>query len=165
MKICRWRKKAKTGAHTLRVNGIRTRVLPGGILEGPENLLSASVRDDYELVAVLQGGDEEEAKQKEEDVSPRFELRQRSGGFYDVINSNNPDKPINSKALRKAKAESLLASLTGQEKSSDEESSDSSNIDEMDWDELVVVMNEKGLEITEAMESADDLREAIRSAS
>jgi hypothetical protein len=44
----------------------------------------------------------------------RYEMRHRGRGMYDVVNPDNPDKPMNDKPIRKGLAEELITKLLGE---------------------------------------------------
>lgn len=102
-----WRKKPGTGSHTFWQNGQKMRTLPGNQVEAtPEELGSFS--EEYECLGkVTDNGLDKDAKPPTEDELMEAEdnasslvLVERGGGYYDVVNPDNLDKPVNSKGMR-----------------------------------------------------------------
>ena len=88
-----------------------------------------------------------------------------SKGYWDVVNPNNPDQPLNDKALRRTAAEALLDQLLTKGQAKEDSASPyelPDNIGEMDWNDLVAELEQAGLEMKDEFENEDDLRMALR---
>ena len=141
--IQRWKRKPRTGRHSLMVDGQRVTVFPGDIVECSKSAIGGCVHK-YELlrtlggtittasidVATIKKPDDKAAKlaksilSKEEnhivlqegsivveEPAKTLEIKSRGTGFYDIVNPDNPSKPLNSKALRKKAAETMLGEM------------------------------------------------------
>lgn len=113
-KVYRWRKKEGTGKHYFQYQGKRHRIGPGNYAVCPMRFVNPCI-EQYECIGVIGEGGEvlpvdidaiQNGDQKqEEDI--KLEVVALGRGWYDVINPENPDKPINDKALRRDDAYSL----------------------------------------------------------
>jgi len=160
--ILRWRKKAKSGRHTFSFNGKRIVALPGDVVECTEQALGNTARK-YECLGPV------EDRAEVEDASPIPAPKQlvlvsvaRKRGFYNIINPDNPAKPLNSKPMRKIEAETALDQMLLEIATSTDETDPPIDLESMNWDALVAVMQSKGIEIKDEYENEDDLRDAIR---
>lgn len=171
----RWRKKAKTGRHTFRIQGTKTTAVPGDVVECFETDLG-SCATQYDCLGSVAGTPEEVSAEKPVSDGKTLKLVLRGRGYYDIINPDNPDKPLNDKALRKAEAEAILGEmLDNLEKDRivfDDEGSivdttafgDPAPIDDLDWDQLIPIMQAEKIEILDEYETEAHLREAITDA-
>lgn len=110
-KIYRWRKKKGTGRHYFSYDGDRYALAGGSIVICPVRFVRPCL-DQYECLGEIDKygdtipvGDksfENDDLEQEEDL--KLELHHLGRGWYDVYNPKNPDKPINSKALRREEA-------------------------------------------------------------
>jgi hypothetical protein len=110
-RILRWRKLPKTGSHSFMYDGNRYRVTPNQIVECAIEPIKPFI-EEYECLGEIT--DKGVIPVKEEKEEPKgditLEVVSRGGGYYNVINPDNPDKPLNDKGLRK-KAAYQLAGL------------------------------------------------------
>lgn len=83
-------------------------------------------------------------------------VKRKNGAFWDIINPKNPDKPLNTKALRKKEAEALLAEMLQTPVAEPDE------YDDMDWNQLVSALIDLDLDLEDEWENEDDLRKACR---
>ena len=127
-KVFRWRKKPGTGSHTFKYKGESFFILPGESVIAPvESMGSASLQ--YEPIAEIvdgksrnfQGRHPYEALQdiffeEEEEIAIHGgpEIIAVGGGWYNVINPDNPDKPLSDKNLRREDAENMVIELGGE---------------------------------------------------
>jgi hypothetical protein len=145
--IARWRKKEKTGRHLFVFQGERKTILPGDFVTCPERALGNQLKH-YEKV--LPAGTTFIAP-IETIIGPPPPIKMPkivrvSRGLFNVINPDNPDKPLNSKPLKKVDVEKFVeVFLTS----------------ELDWDQLVALMVERGIEVLPEYETEDDLRQAL----
>ena len=113
-----FRRKTKTGTHRVKIPGTGwLTVKPGqpvldhsGVPVDCSPEVFGSEIDNY----VQTGGSVAVGKQAVVELPPQahYVLQKRgSGAYWDVVNPDNPVKPINEKALRKAAAEELLEKL------------------------------------------------------
>ena len=168
-----FRKKKNTGMHVVRnfkegtkVNGQpvqgRAVLRPGNTVYCYPSELGVDGLKQFDALTSNGPVDAEEQKIKQEIIQEESKpvaqlemVRRGTTAFYDIINSLNPDKPVNAKALRKKDAEKLLVELTqGEVKPI--------NIDELGWDDLVKELEKAGVEWNDDWETEDDLREALR---
>jgi hypothetical protein len=119
--MANFRRKIKTGTHRVKIPGTGwLTVKPGqpvldhsGVLVDCSPEVFGSEIDNY----VQTGGSVAGGKATVAQVPPQavYVLQKRgSGAYWDVVNPENPEKPINEKALRKAAAEELLEKLLGE---------------------------------------------------
>lgn len=167
--IFRWKKKNRTGNHNFGYNGKRYVVSPGQTIEVPGEVLGAAIAK-YDCLGVVgdTGGDIVDVTSLddggEEFVDGKKELNQpiiiphgRSKVRFDIINPDNPDKPLNAKPLKKEEAEKIL----GQILEDMNERVEIPALADMDWDALATFMESNWIEIKDEYESEDDLRQAI----
>ena len=144
--VKKFRKKDRTGNHIFRIDGNRVKAIPGQIVECTEKDLGNQLKH-YECLSVpaitAENSDNEKIPAK------GLKLVRVSRGLYNVVNPDNPDKPLNEEPLRKAMAESFT--LEYQE----------TEIKLLDWDDLVALMDERGIEVKGEYENEDDLRQAL----
>jgi hypothetical protein len=111
--IYRWRKRSGTGTHYFKVNGEKHRKTPAS---PPFDAPMAPIKpfiDEYDCLGKYVNGDlvpmddheELEETPGKDDIT--LEVVAKGRGYFDVINPDNPDKPINDKGLRKEAAYKL----------------------------------------------------------
>lgn len=106
-------KRKGTGRHIFRYKGERITVLPGQRITVPASVLGSFVKE-YDVV----GGSTEFMEVVKEDIekgTKNLELVPKKGGYFDVINPDNPEKPLNAVGLRKKEALKLISDLEGTE--------------------------------------------------
>jgi hypothetical protein len=119
--MANFRRKTKTGTHRVKIPGTGwLTVKPGqpvldhsGVPVDCSPEVFGSEIDNY----VQTGGSVAAGKVAVVELPPQahYVLQKRgSGAYWDVVNPENPAKPINEKALRKAAAEELLEKLLGE---------------------------------------------------
>jgi len=171
----RWRKKAKTGRHTFRFQGVKITAVPGDVVECFETSLGSCAAE-YDCLGSISGAPEEIPAEKSVAEGKMLKLVHLGRGYWNIINPDNPDKPLNDKALRKTEAEAILGRMLDDlEKGCvafDEEGSvldttalgDPAPIDDLDWDQLIPIMQAEEIEILDEYETENHLREAITNA-
>lgn len=119
MKIYRWKKKENTGGHTFRWQGKIVKTKPGDVVECSMDALGAAVKK-YDCLSEVVGGkhqpvsgdgpvtERQEQEWKALNEPTGLIIQPKGGGWFDVINPDNPGNPLNDKALRKEEAETLL---------------------------------------------------------
>ena len=130
--MANWKRRVKTGTHRVKIPGTGwLTVKPGqpvldqngGMVDcGPE--VFGTQAENYIQVGGMPITIKSEAEKEEAKRPPQaaYVLQPRAkGGFYDVVNPANPEKPVNEKALRKAEAEALLEQLLGEKPQPQEE--------------------------------------------
>lgn len=117
--IKRWRRKAQTGAHSFYWRGRKYRVKPGDIVEVPEHVLGSFV-EKYDLVkspSVKSSNSsnkqkseqpKEESTQETQEDSKQLKVVDAGAGYYNIINPDNPDKPLNDDPLTMEEAEKII---------------------------------------------------------
>jgi hypothetical protein len=119
--MANFRRKTKTGTHRVKIPGTGwLTVKPGqpvldhsGVPVDCSPEVFGSEIDNY----VQTGGSVAAGKAAVVELPPQahYVLQKRgSGAYWDVVNPENPEKPINEKALRKSAAEELLEKLLGE---------------------------------------------------
>lgn len=109
-KVYRWRKLPNTGSHSFVYNGEKHRVVPGDLVECTLDPIRP-FKEEYDLLGEVEDDEliplnENEVEEDEED-DITLQVVSRGGGYYDVINPEDPDNPINDKGLRKKEAYDL----------------------------------------------------------
>lgn len=112
MTVYRWKKKENTGAHYFKYDNKKYRITPGKIVDCTIVPIGPFV-EQYDCLGEINGEGnvvavKEEKKEAKGDIT--LEVVSKGYGYYDVINPENPDKPINDKKLRKKEAY-MLAGL------------------------------------------------------
>jgi hypothetical protein len=121
MNLYKWRKKPGTGSHSFKYNGKWIECWPGDTVICPIDPMG-SFHVEYQCIAEVVDGVEkpiserpktaEERAAEAELIEPTgLVLQAKGGGWYDVINPDNPDKPLNDKSMRKEEAEQFLGYL------------------------------------------------------
>ena len=152
MSLCKYRKKAKTGRHCFKFDGKRYSVVPGNIIEVDGSALGSFVEDYDCLTPATKRTSLPIAKEADlTDTSSGLALVKVSRWMYNIINPDNPSKPLNDKPMKKAEAEKIIGEMREVKK----------ELSELDWDELIGIMEEEEIEILEEYETEDQLREAI----
>jgi len=152
MSLCKYRKKAKTGRHCFKFDGKRYSVVPGEVIEVEEFALGSFVEDYDCLTPVIKRTSIPMAKEADlTDTSSGLALVKVSRWMYNIINPDNPGKPLNDKPMKKAEAEKIIGEMREVKK----------ELSELDWDALIGIMEEEEIEILEEYETEDQLREAI----
>lgn len=168
--IFKFRKKPQSGRHNFRYDGIRYSVTPGQIIEVPAEVLGLAIskydhlgpvgevdRDIIDVTSLGEDGQEFIDGKKELAKGPIVIPHGRSKTRFDIINPDNPDKPLNDKPLKKEEAEKVLGKMLEDLKHPVEIPA----LADMDWDALATFMESNGIEIKDEYESEDDLRQAI----
>ena len=152
MNLCKYRKKAKTGRHCFKFDGKRYSVVPGDVVEVPEGFLG-SFEEDYDcLTPVIKRTQLPVANEPVvADTQNSLTLVKVSRWMYNIINPDNPGKPLNDSPMKKAEAEKIIGEMREIKK----------ELSELDWDVLIGIMEEEEIEILEEYETEDQLREAI----
>jgi len=152
MDLLKYRKKAKTGRHCFKFDGKRYSVVPGDVVEVEESALGSFVEDYDSLTPVTKRTSLPIAKEADlTDTSSGLALVKVSRWMYNIINHDNPGKPLNDKPMKKAEAEKIIGEMREIKK----------ELSELDWDALIGIMEEEEIEILEEYETEDQLREAI----
>lgn len=114
MKIYRWKKRPGTGLHSFKYDGQRHFTRPGDAVVAPLSAFGSFSEEYACLGEITEDGlkdadpiAEQEEAEEEANQIPALEIVPVGGGWYDVINPDNPDKPLNDKSLRKADAQEL----------------------------------------------------------
>ena len=165
-----FKKKSGTGMHMVRNFSIGTKInnqpvqgkavlRPGNTVYCFANELGIDGLTQFDLVTGAGKVDAVTEQQKEPEKPKETLVLQRRGksSYYDVINPLVPDKPLNEKALTKAKAETLLHELTEGEAKKEEV-----DLSELGWDELVKLLEKEGVSWDDDWETEDDLRAALQ---
>jgi len=154
MNLCKYRKKAKTGRHSFKYEGKRYSVVPGDVVEVPEGFLG-SFEADYDCLTAVKSIPE--PVKIKEPIAPPNELHlvRVQRGMYNIINPDNPDKPLNDTPMKKGEAEKIMGKMMEIPKT------EIVDLGALDWDALISLMEEEGIEIMEEYETEDHLREAI----
>ena len=154
MNLCKYRKKAKTGRHCFKYEGKRHSLVPGDTIEVPEGFLG-SFEKDYDCLTVVKSTPE--PIKIEEPIAPPKELHliRVQRGMYNIINPDNPDKPLNDAPMKKKDAEAIMGKMMEIPKT------EIVDLGTLGWDALIGIMEDEGIEILEEYESEDQLREAI----
>lgn len=164
----KFKKKLMTGRHTFFYKDIRHQVLPGGTVVCEKETLGKCLPD-YEIIGEVNQEDWTEVKPINDLQGPEvfeakgtvtFQVKSpvivaKGNGFYDVINPDNPDKPLNEKGLRKSKAESFLSELINSQQTTPNE------LEGLDWSQLMDLMEKEGIEIKDEYTCVEDLINAI----
>ncbi len=147
-RISRWRKKPNTGRHLFLVDGQRKTIMPGDIIDATEQALGNQAKH-YERLTPAP------AREVEIEAAPAkgLQLVKVSRYRYNIINPDNPKKPLNDKPLKQEEAEAMLGKLSVANPDAD--------LGTLDWDALIGIMEKEGIEILEAYETEDQLRDAI----
>ena len=145
--VKKFRKKDRTGNHTFRVDGKRIRATPGMVVECTAKDLGNQLKH-YVCLDVPVKTDEPEVPKV---LAKGLKLVRVSRGMYNVVNPDNPDKPLNDAPLRKAMAESFTRAYMDVNE----------GIKDLNWDDLVALMEERGIEVLDTYETEDDLRQAL----
>ena len=122
MRMKRWKKKPRTGSHYLRIDGVMTRVRPGETVDCTELALGSNIKN-YDVVIDLPESTVEPIP--EETIEPPgtepedapagtppyvgLEMYDIGGGFWDILNPDNPEKPLNDEPLTLEEAQAFLA--------------------------------------------------------
>jgi len=151
--VCKFRKKLNSGRHVFHYDNKRFSVVPGQIVVCTEEALGKNLST-YDRL-----GNISETKEKTEKIiGNKLQLVPREGGYYDVVNPDNPEKPLNGKALRKSAANKLLAELS----SSDIEIDPA--LESLEWDSLIEIVGKEGISLPAKCETAEELKEVITKA-
>jgi hypothetical protein len=109
-----WKKEGGGSFHA-NIQGRLQIIKPGQEFYAREDEIPPSFRDTIKpvdptgkQVTVKQA--EQKEKKEETKAAPKYELRHRGGGWWNVVNEDG--KVINEKALKKEEAEELLTDLT-----------------------------------------------------
>jgi len=152
MSLCKYRKKAKTGRHCFKFDGKRYSVVPGDVIEVEESALGSFVEDYDCLTPATKRTSLPMVKEADlTDTSSGLALVKVSRWMYNIINPDNPGKPLNDSPMKKAEAEKIIGEMREIKK----------ELSELDWDVLIGIMEEEEIEILEEYETEDQLREAI----
>jgi len=152
MDLLKYRKKAKTGRHCFKFDGKRYSVVPGDVIEVEESALGSFVEDYDCLTPATKRTSLPMAKEADlTDTSSGLALVKVSRWMYNIVNPDNPGKPLNDKPMKKAEAEKIIGEMREVKK----------ELSELDWDALIGIMEEEEIEILEEYETEDQLREAI----
>ena len=117
--IIRWRRKRGCGSHSFHWNGQKYRISPGQTVEVPESILG-SFAEKYERLEVVGGhsrtakfeGKESKTTEVKASIPPKGpQLIDIGGGFWDIINPDNPDKPLNDEPLSYKDAMDVLSQM------------------------------------------------------
>jgi len=154
----RWRKKAKTGRHTFRFQGVKITAVPGDVVECFETSLGSCVAE-YDCLGLVDGALEEVSVEKPVTEGKMLKLVHLGRGYWNIINPDNPDKPLNDKALRKDEAEAIFGEML--DNLVKEGESLIADLVELDWDQLVEIMQAEGIEVLDEHETKEQLRKAI----
>jgi len=165
----RWKKKDRTGTHSFWYEGVKYTITSGMVIPVlvPESALGGAARH-YECLDPIENpiddsGNPRPALDSPDAKGPIIIPHGKSKTRFDIINPDNPDKPLNDKPLKKAEAQAALGKLV--------EESDKlaltvkeelkKELDGMNWDQLVEMMEKSEIEILDEYETEDDLRAAI----
>jgi len=104
-RIFKWVKLIATGAHYFKYDGNKYRLTPGDTIICTIAPIKPFI-DHYECMGEIIDGDLvkvdgdvlQESIPGKDDIT--LEVVAKGDGYYDVINPNNPDKPINENSLR-----------------------------------------------------------------
>jgi hypothetical protein len=121
MVLYKWKKKPNTGAHYFKWLGKKYSTRPGDTVICPIDAMG-SFHEEYECVAEVVDGKEqpisdcpvlEHIALEQEAIAQPSDLKVIHKGFgrYYVINPDNPDSPLNDKAMSKEEAEKFLGYL------------------------------------------------------
>jgi hypothetical protein len=105
----------------------------------------------------------------EEDEKPGKSLIivAKGRGYFDIINVDNPDKPLNDKGLREGQAKKVLGQMIIDLQKAEEvdedapEDSDVAALNDLSWDDLVAVMKKEEIPMEDEYETEEDLVLAI----
>lgn len=159
-KMLRYRKKPGTGRHSFRFGGKRYSLIPGVTVELPEGFLG-TFESQYELLAGQKRTVKVETDEPGANEPPQKTLKlvkARGRGKFNIVNVDNPKKPLNDKPLAEEDALVLMGNL---EQIVMPEEGD---LDSLDWDQLVAVMETEGIDVYDEYETEDQLRQAIKAA-
>jgi hypothetical protein len=145
-RISKWRKKAKTGRHLFISGGVRKTIMPGDIVECTEQALGNQAKHYERLTPAVKEVEKEEP-------AKMLQLVKVSRYTYNIVNPDNPKKPLNDKPMKKEDAESMLGKLSVAKSDTD--------INSLDWNALIGIMEEEGIDILETYETEEHLRDAI----
>lgn len=108
----KWIRKRGLGAHSFVLDGKRMRVRPGDFVVCTERQLGSEwIRNDY-IQQELDGNPFVKQEEEQPVVKKQLELVPRKrGGYFDIVNLDNPGKPLNSKALRLEEAQKILGEM------------------------------------------------------
>ena len=113
--IIRWRRKERSGAHSFMFRGKKYRVRPGEIVEVPEDVLGSAVeryeRLDPQPEKKGRSRQKKEAPKEQPAVVKAPQLVDLGDGTYNIINADNPDKPLNDEPLTLDQAQQVLDGL------------------------------------------------------
>lgn len=112
----RWRRKAHTGAHSFYWQGRKYRVKPGDTVDVPEHVLGSAIAR-YDLIPSEEDRasrrrrrqEQEQPPQKPQEVPKGLEIVDIGGGMYDIVNPDNPEKPLNQEPLTLDEAQAFVA--------------------------------------------------------
>lgn len=121
--VIRWRRKRGVGSHSFNYNGKRYRVKPGDEISVPASVLGNHVKK-YEMLEEVQTpsrsskSDGKSAVVSGEKTLPPPpkgpQLVDIGGGYWDIINPDNPDKPLNDEPLSYEAALEILGKMEDQ---------------------------------------------------
>jgi len=154
MNLCKYRKKAKTGRHSFKYDGKRFSVVPGDVVEVPEGFLG-SFEKDYDCLTAVKPISEPAKIQIPTTPPKELHLVRVQRGMYNIVNPDNPDKPLNDAPMKKSEAEKIMGKMMEIPKT------EIVDLGALDWDALIDIMEEEEIEILEEYEAEDQLREAI----
>jgi len=167
----KWKKKPSTGRHVFTFNGVRFSAAPGQVVECSERSLGKQAKDYMLLGQSLK--EVGESSQKELSTVP-FIITPKGGGFYNIVNPDNMDKPFNDKPLRKKEALEFFNQISYVPPSEEiiEMAEETKTVREslldipkellnLEWDELVSLMEEEKIIVRPEYDTSEDLREAI----
>ena len=121
MVLYKWKKKKNTGSHYFKWLGKMHRTTPGDVVTCPIDALG-KFHEEYTCIAEVDDGIEkpisadpvlEHIAREQEAIRQPTDLKIVHKGFgrYYVVNPDNPDNPLNDKAMTKAEAEEFLGYL------------------------------------------------------
>lgn len=157
----KWIRKRGFGSHAFSLKGRRVRLTAGDSVVctaaelGSEYIRSRYIQQELDGVLVVEQEEKQPVIKKQLELVPR-----KRGGYFDIVNPDNPDKPLNSKGLRLEEAQKVLEEMISN--LSKEVITSSPNLDELDWDQLVGLMESKGIDMSDDYTTEDDLREVLR---
>ena len=117
--IIKWRRKRGFGSHSFYWNGQKYRISPGQTVEVPESVLGNFV-EKYERLEVVggrtrtmkfEGKESKTIAVKEPSPAKGPQLVDIGGGYWDIINPDNPSKPLNDEPLTYKEAMDVLGQM------------------------------------------------------
>ncbi len=152
-KEVKYRKLPGTGLHSFRHSGQRYSLKPGDGVTLPATFSFGSFGNQYEIVF---GEPRKKRQRRGQEKQKTLEIVKAGPGF-NVINPDNPYKPLNMNPI--SKDEALYLANTGSFKAPEVSDED---IKTMNWDQLVAVMERRNIAVLDEYKTESQLRDVLK---